>query len=276
MKRKSILDRQSVKRRSPKETSRFWRGIRLVSSLSFKILLLLTGMISISLLFLYLYQYLITSPYIKLEQVVITGVDKELKRDIIRMAGLSTDMSLLTINLDKIRRTVEMHPWVRKAELEKKFPHTLMIRVEKEVPRALVAFDTLAYMNRWGKIFKEVEGDEDKDFPVITGVSKNDQDRSERLKLAAGILDLFESETGVLSLKEISEIHFSEDGDVSFYSAGLPVMVRMGDKGLAVKKKELAQLIKHLQKTGRAHRVKAIDMNYPDGAVVSFKEGEHG
>lgn len=276
MKRKSILDRQSIRKREMKESSRFWKGLRLVSSLSFKIVLFIAGMVSLSLLFLNLYHYLVTSPYVKLEQVVISGADEALKRDVLRMSGLNTDMSLLALNMDEVRKSVEMHPWIRKADLEKKFPHTLMIRVEKEVPRALVALDGLVYMNRWGEIFKEAEGDDNRDFPVITGISREDRTMAERLSLAAGLLESFESETGLLSLEEISEIHFSKEGEVTLYSVGLPVMVKMGDHKLDVKKKELVRLVEHLQKTGRVHRVKAIDLNYPDGAVVSFKENEHG
>ena len=276
MKRKSILDRQSIKKRNPEKSSRFWRGVCIVSSLSFKILLLLMGMISVSLLFLVLYQYLITSPYIKLEQVVIPGVDEELRRDIVRMSGLNTDMSLLALNLDEIKKSVELHPWIRKIDLEKKLPHTLIIRVEKEVPRALVALNKLAYMNKWGEIFKEVEGCDNKDFPVITGISKKDIDMCGKLRSAANILDIFESETGALFLKEISEIHFDQDGDVSLYSVSLPIMVKMDDKELKVKKNELVRIVEHLQKTGRTNRVKTIDLNYPDGVVVSFRKGKPG
>jgi cell division septal protein FtsQ len=78
MKRDSILNRQSVKRRNSNDPSRSWRIIRLVGSLSFKVLLLGIGMIFLSLLLLYLYEYLVSSPYIKLEQVIVTGVDEDI------------------------------------------------------------------------------------------------------------------------------------------------------------------------------------------------------
>jgi cell division protein FtsQ len=272
MKRKSILDRQSVKKRNPKGPSRFWKVIRLVTSLSFKISLLLVGMVSISLLFLYLYQYLITSPYLKLERVIVTGIDEETKRELIEMSGLNTDLSLLAINLNKIKGDLETHPWVRSVDLEKRFPHTLNIKVEKEIPRALVVLERLSYMNRWGKIFKEVGQEDGKDYPVITGISKTGGVREEQLEIASLVLDLFESETGAWSHKELSEIHVSEDGDVSLYSVSLPAVIKMGRRELNIKKNELKKIAKHLRQTGRIHMVKVIDLNYRDGAVVSFKK----
>ncbi|MFC1867960.1 cell division protein FtsQ/DivIB [Thermodesulfobacteriota bacterium] len=273
MKRKSILEKQSVKKKHPKESSKLWRVIRLVTSMSIKISLLLTGMISVSLLFLYLYQYLITSPHIKLDEVIVTGVGEGIKRELINMSELSMEVSLLTINLDELKKKVEKHPWIRSVYLEKRFPHTLIIRAEKEVPWALVALDKLSYMNRWGKIFKEVDRNDNMDYPIITGISKSGGNRDEQLKLTASILANFESETGSWSLKEFSELHFSKNGNLSLYSTSLPVEIKLGSGELKTKKGELKKIVKHLRKTGRIDMVRAIDLDCGNGAVVSFRKG---
>jgi len=147
MKRKAILASQSVKRRSQKDTSVFWRAIRVVLSLSFKVSVLAIGVISLSLVFLYLYEYLVSSPYLKLEQVIVRGVDEGIKREIIDMSELNVESSLLSINPDKIKEKMERHPWVRSVKLEKRFPHTLIISAEKELPVAVVVLDGLSYMN---------------------------------------------------------------------------------------------------------------------------------
>ncbi|MFC1532715.1 cell division protein FtsQ/DivIB [Thermodesulfobacteriota bacterium] len=273
MKRRSILEKQSVKRKGPKDLSRFWKVIRLVTSLSFKLSLLLAGMISVSLLFLYLYQYLITSPYMRLERVIVTGVKGEIKSELIELSELSTDLSMLAIDSNKKKEAMERHPWVRSVELEKRFPHTLVIRAEKEVPRALVAFDNLSYMNRYGEIFKEVEKADNKNYPVITGILKKGSNRDELLMLASRVLDLFESETGAWSYNELSEIHINKDGNIAIYSVSLPAVIKMGSRELDIKKDELKKIVKHLKKTGRINMVKVIDLNYRYGAVVSFKKG---
>jgi hypothetical protein len=36
---------------------------------------------------------------------------------------------------------------------------------------------------------------------------------------------------------------------------------------------ELKRVVEHLNSTGRTHTVKAIHLNYDQGAVVSFKKG---
>jgi len=273
MKRKSILNKQVVKRKREKNSSKVWRFIRRVCSFSFKLSLLLIGLAALSMLFLSLYQYLLTSPHIRLEQVIVTGVDEGLKRELHEISQLSTDMSLLGINLNELKQKIETHPWIRSVEMEKRFPHTLIIQAEKEVPRALVAVDKLSFMNRWGTIFKEADQTDDMDYPVITGVSQIGSDRGEQLKFAARILDILESETGPWSLEKLSEINVNRNGDISLYSISMRAVINIKGSELETKRGELNKIVRHLKRTGLIHMVKAIDLNHRNGAVVSFKKG---
>jgi len=272
MKRHSILDRQAVKRRDSRNSSRYWGIIRLVSRLSLRFLLLLIGVISLSLLFIYLYEYLASSPYIRLEQVIVTGVNEDIKQDLIEISGLNSNSSMLSINLIEIKENMERHPWIKSVDLKKRFPHTLLINAEKETAAAMVLLDRLAYMDSSGRVFKDVEQEDDKDYPLITGISKVGEIREKQLKTAATVLDLFRTETGAWSHRELSEIHISDNCDISVYSISLPTVIRMGRGELEAKMDELKKITKHLNETGKMKMVRAIDLSYRDGVVVSFND----
>ena len=274
MKGKSVLKKQAITKKKARDGSHIWRILGLIGSCFVKFTFLFVGLVFISVLFLSLYQYLLSSPYIKLEQVVVKGVDDETKEEVIKLLQLNFDDSLLTINLEDLKQRLEKHPWIRSAQLEKQFPHTLIIRAEKEKPRALVVLGKLFYINPWGEIFKEVDQGDDIDFPVITGISSNDMVRDKQLKLAASMLRLLESEKGPFSLKELSEIHFNKNENVSFYSLSLPAVIKLRGSDLAAKKDELKKVVRHLREKGLIHMVKTIDLNYRDGAAVSFWESE--
>lgn len=271
MKRKSILDKQSIKRRNPKKASNLFRIIRSVSSLSFKIGLLFSAIVGISVLFLYLYQYIISSPYIKLEQVIVTGAEQGIKQELIEISKLDSDQSLLTINLKAIKAKMERHPWVRSVDLEKRFPHTLIVKVEKEIPCAVVALDRMFYMNRWGKLFKELDRTDYMDYPIVTGIV-NEEKMDYSLRFAARILDLFKTSSGAWSLNELAEIHFNNKDNVSLYSMSVPAVIKIGSNELALKGDLLKKTIKHLTKTGRIHMVKTIDLEYGNDAVISYRD----
>ena len=274
MKKRTILSGQAVtrKKKQVKDYSGFFRIIKVAFSLSVKMLCLCIVVASISALFLYLYQYLISSPYMALEEVRISGVDERIKRELIDISGMDSELSLLTLNLKDLKQKMESHPWVRRVELEKCFPNLLLVRAEKEIPYAIVALEKLYYINKWGEPFKELEYSDNKDFPVITGISPEDNGRDHYMKLAAGILSVFESDKGAWSMEDLSELHFEAGEKVSLYSTTIPVVLKMGCNELEIKKKELRKILGHLNETGRIRMVKAIDLNYSDGAVVSFKE----
>jgi cell division protein FtsQ len=273
MKPKTILKQQNVKRKKVGRFSELWRRARSVGSWCLKISALVTGLAGISLLFVTLYSYLLTSPYIRLEQVEIAGVDEGMKKDLQAMSGLNFELSLLAINLDEVQKKLEKHPWVRAVEVEKQFPHALLIRVEKEEPRALVVAEKLYYMNRFGRVFKEVGPNEAVDFPIITGVSTDELDRQKQMGFSMQVLQFLESQKDPWSLKNLSEIHVKKDGDVSLYFSFLPAAVKLRAQNLESKMEELKKVVEHLNSTGRIHTVKAIHLNYGEGAVVSFKKG---
>ncbi len=273
MKRRTILKQQSVKRKNGTRFSELWRTTRSVGSWCLKASALAAGLAGISLLFVTLYSYLLTSPYIRLEQVEVMGVDEGMKKDLQEMSGLNFELSLLAINVDEVQKKLEKHPWVREVEVEKQFPHALMIRVEKEEPRALVAAGELYYLNRFGKMFKEVGSGEAVDFPIITGVSSDEMDRERQVGLSLKIFQFLESQKDPWSLKNLSEIHVKKDGDVSLYFSFLPVAVKLRAQNLESKMEELKKVVEHLNSTGRIHMVKAIHLNYGEGTVVSFKKG---
>lgn len=273
VKRKTVLNKQSIKRRRIKKKSNAWTILKHAGSFSFKCSLLVIGLFAISLLFLSLYQYLLSSPYLRLEYVIIYGVDAEIKNDLLNMADLDEKMSLLAINLRKLKERLETHPWIRNVEMEKHFPDKLIICAEKEVPVALVVFGKIYYVNQWGSVFKELEATDDKDFPVITGIKNDDPKRRKKLLTAIKVMDQLKDNDGPWSLNELSEINVNRNGDLSLYSTSLSAVVHINSTMLVHQKEELAKIVNHLKGKGLIHLVKSIDLNYVNGAVVSFRKG---
>ena len=273
MKRKPVSKRQAVIRKR-KARSNIWRVTYLVGSCSLKLSCLVGSLVLVSLLFLSLYQYLLTSPYIRLERVIVTGVDEELKRGLLKMSQLSADTSLLALSLAELKERMERHPWIRSVDLERRFPHTLVIQAEKEKPCAIVVMENLHYMNRWGKVFERVGETDDVDFPLVTGVSMTGSDREVQAKLAADVLRGLEAQKGPWSLEALSELHLEEKGRACLYFRSLSAVIELEGTQLDRKMDDLKRLVQHLKMTGQMHMVKRINLGYRDGAVVSFKKGK--
>lgn len=272
-KRKPALKSQAVKRKKRGTFRRVWYAFHLIGSGFARILVVILGCVVVSLMFLYVYGYLLTSPYIRLEKVVFQGVDGDLKDKLLEMANLDFDLSLLAINLDEIKRNLQGHPWIRSVDLEKRFPHTLFIRAEKEKPLALVMLDNLYYMNRWGKVFKETDDLDSLDCPVVTGISTKGHERERQLQTVLQVLRTIEAQQAPWCLDNLSEVHVREDGNVSLYFTFLRAEIQLRGSDLAHKMDDLKRLVEHLNDEGRIQTVRSINFNYGDAAAVSFRKG---
>jgi cell division protein FtsQ len=272
-KRKSSLKSRAVKRKGQGILPRVWHAFHFIGTGFARIFFVMCGIVAVSLMFLYVYGYLLTSPYIRLEKVIFQGLDGELKDELLEMADLDFDLSLLAINLDELEERLEAHPWIRSVDLEKRFPHTLAIFAEKEEPLALVNLDRLFYLSRRGTLFKEVAGLDRLDYPIVTGLSKEDEEKGRQLHDALEILRVLETEQPPWCLDNLSEIHVRKDGNVSLYFTFLRAEIRMRGTDLALKMGDLKRLVEHLNDEGRIPMVRSINLNYGDAAAVSFRKG---
>ena len=273
MKRRSVLGKQLVEKEKKKRREGVLRVFRMMGSWALKGSLLVVALFGISLLLVSLYDYLLKSPYMRLGEVVITGADEELKSQLMNRAKLDFEGSLLAIDLKEVKSALEKHPWVRSVDLEKHFPHTLMIRVEKQEPRAIVAMEKLYYVNSSSEVFKALEPGDETDFPVITGVTGKEEQKQELLGVALEVLKALEDQKEPWSVKSLSEVHVRKDGEAILYFSHFPGNVRIRGSDFAARVDDLKKVVEHLNSVGRIHMVRTIDLNYNEGAAVSFKKG---
>ncbi|MFO8090273.1 MAG: FtsQ-type POTRA domain-containing protein [Desulfatiglandaceae bacterium] len=232
-----------------------------------------SGVAVLSLLFIWGYHYVLESPHMMLTNIDIEGVDENFKQELISGAGLTGNVSLLELSLGELKRIFETHPWICNARVERRFPHSLHVTVEKEVPVAVVLMDRVFYMNTKGRIFKAVDLYESLDFPVVTGVSTLAGEAREQLRQAAHIIDCLGRREAPWSVEGLSEVHMGAEGYASLYFEHLDAEIKTAWRDLEGKIPGLERLVSHLRDDGKLGRVAAIDLNQKDGAVVSMISG---
>lgn len=228
---------------------------------------------AVSILLVSMYEYLVLSPYFTLQTVDVQGADADIARELTDDCGLNSGVSLLSLNLTDLKAQMEMHPWIRSVELVRKFPHTLIVEAEQNVPCAIVLKERLYYMNRRGELFKAVEESESIDFPIITGPGSEVADWGKGLLAATRVMQGLEGETGLWSLRRLSEIHVGPRGEVSLYFGHMAAKIMLPERGLADKIQGFKKVAEHLYQTGQMRQVTGINMDYEGGAVVSFRKG---
>ena len=272
MKRSSVLDKQSVKRHKRKGSlppKRFFGqlGFGLI-----KIFLFFLGLGALSFAFITGYQFLSSSSYFQLNNIVVAGVSDDFREELIKISGIEEKENLLSIESSTIRKNIERHPWIKSVYLKKEFPHTLYIEAENEEAVAIVILETMSFMDKEGIIFKDVESNDCIDFPVVTGLSQGDAKNGAKFKRVASLLNAIHLCAFPLLIKDLSEIHVEEDGAFVVYFKKLPFKVFFGRDDFERKIGSLIDIISHLRTTYRLDQARSIDLDYIDRAVVAFTD----
>ena len=191
------------KREKSKVIVRPWLLLFFIATLSISL---------VSLGLLELYKFITESNRFKIKKVIINGMDVSSVEKYIK--GYAKGQNIILFNKEKLKRRIEMNPDVKAVKIKIKFPDTLVIDIEKEVPFALILIDSdLFYVDSDGKIFKIKRAGDFADLPIITGLSPKDLNFSFRLKKCLEIISLFLKK----NVDQISELHITKYGSVYVY-----------------------------------------------------------
>jgi len=220
------------------------------------------------------YGYMVDSPLLTLREVVIEGCRKISEREILSMTQLDRRPNILSVELDALRNKVETNPWIARAEIRRIFPDSISIKVTERRPAAIILLDRLYYIDAQGAIFARVPEDQDIDYPILTGLHREDfkanPDQSRALLSKALTLVTVMEDGEVLSKKDISEIHMDKAFGISIYTKEGAIEIKLGLDHYEPKWKRLERVWRHLREMSL--NPLSIDCNYEKRIIVKMRE----
>ncbi len=110
-------------------------------------------------------------PLFPLREVVVTQELHELRRsDLERSLAGRLRGNFFSINLEALRASIEQLPWVRRAEVRRRWPSRIEVSIEEHVPVAFWGQATGQLVNSYGEVFSASLGvAPDAPMPVLQG-----------------------------------------------------------------------------------------------------------
>jgi cell division protein FtsQ len=237
-----------------------------------------TAGLCLGLVFLY-HQLLTCSAFcIKdIKNIEIQGTHRLAPEAILHLAKLGPDANLLALRPAQVERTLLTHPWIDRAEVTRKWPHRLQLKIREREPVALVQLGAeLYYVGRQGALFKPSSPGDPHNFPIITGLAPahfhfTEGAMPEILAQAFQLLEVLKTAAPPLNLENISEIHADGERGFSLYANGLGGALDLGFKDYSQKLKKFAQIWPALAQKGYAARIGRINLDYPQRVLVTLK-----
>ena len=212
-----------------------------------------------------------------INDIEIEGAKRLSRSVLIEQARLSPGANLLAVRPGQVERALTAHPWIAKAEVSRKWPHRLHLKIQERDPVALVQFgEELVYVDRQGMIFKPLSPGDPHNFPVITGLTPaqfrhSAGDLPEVVAQAFQLMDVLKTTAPPLNLENISEIHVDLERGFTLYANGLGVALDLGLQEYSEKLQKFAQLWPVLVQKGLLTKVNRINLNYPRRVLVTMK-----
>ncbi len=194
-----------------------------------------------------------SSPYLEVKTIKIKGAKSVTNDEIINMAAIGSGKNIFDVDIDRVGRIIEAHPYVKSVRVFKDYPDAIRVEIKERVPSAFVSLGKLYVMDSEGTIMKSLTQTDDLDLPVVTGLDSEGGLISEAA-LKRELLMVMDSlkRSDVLTMDEISEIHMDSVYGAYLYRLADGLKIGMG-RGLFDRK---------LSNFGRVMEVRGGDLNH--------------
>lgn len=228
-----------------------------------------------SLLFIFGHDWLTQCDYFRAETVQISGTRRLSDKQIMKTAKITEGVNILSINLATARKRLLALPWIGAAEVRRKFPGTIAIRVREHQPMAVIDLGKPFLVNARGEIFMEAQKAQFPDLPVIEGADYQDwkADKNGNTPVSEAVMSVLQlsgKKQNAVPVDRITRIHVDPELGVTLETSGFPASrIHLGYGSYEIKYQRLSEILDYHRRNDAPKEFAEIDLRYPDRIVAS-------
>ena len=228
---------------------------------------------AMSALFILGHDLLTQCSYFEIEHMVVEGPERLSDMQIRETTGIDDKTNILSLNLFVTRNKLLGHPWIEQAQVGRRFPGTLHIRITEHKPLAVLDLGKKYIINTNGLIFKEHESGDTDGMPIVSGLSYGDLGTTQetgtvRFKSVLEVLRLGTDPDSVMPNHLINRIDVDRQIGISLFTSDQEKMIRLGFDNYPEKYAQLKKVISQLKDQFTFNDYNSIDLINPDRIVV--------
>lgn len=180
--------------------------------------------------------------------------------------------NIIRMDLNRLRRKLEVLPWVKKVAIRRVLPHKLIIDIDERRPIAFarVARNILLIDEQGVLLENNLETLPHFDFPLIFGIESDyETDVLQRNKQRVGLYqELIRSldKGGAGLSRDVSEVHLQDLGNVSVILNRDTVLVHLGREDFQEKFRRYLATSRELKK--KYPHLDSVDLRYQNQVVI--------
>lgn len=221
-------------------------------------------------------QYVTTSPRFAITTVVVEGGKHRTEAEIGARAGVAVGQNVFSTDLDAARARLLADPFIAAAEVSRRLPGTVTIRVEEREAAAIVALSRLHLVARDGTIIKPVEVGDPTDLPVVTGIddaaaAADREGVTEALERALDLASDYEA-MSLAAKAPLQEVHLGADGGSTLVVGRGGLRIVLGAAPYRRKLEQATRVVAELERRGaKADAIFLDNEAHPDRVVARIR-----
>lgn len=204
---------------------KFNRMIRMrISSILFAVIFMFWGI-----------YYVLQSDLMNLKKIELEGNEQLKNEEIINVSNLVVNRNIFKYNLKDVEKNIESHPYIKHANVNRKFPNTIRINVKEREEYAIISYmGSYIFIDEDNIVLRASDSYISNGNILITGVKfdsfkvgeKIDAANSEELKT---VMNLLEASKMTSIFNMISEITIRNENDIRLITLdGAEVLLGQG------------------------------------------------
>ena len=235
-----------------------------------RIALGLTAVTIAGLILFVAYRTLDSATFFRIKTIDVSSSKRLTREEILAISGVEPGRDLARLNLKRMGEQLSQNPWVETVHIRRYFPDALSIDITEREPVAVINMGFIYYLDQKGNVFKVLNQGDRLDYPVITGFSEEDLNKSplatkEALKTTCELLAILRDK-GAFILADVSEIHYDKGFGFTMFTASGALPVKIGSSDFVAKIERFARIYRDLM--AQQPTLQYIDLDYIDKIIV--------
>jgi cell division protein FtsQ len=235
----------------------------------------------VSLLLVLVHDAATQSAYFNAVAIEVSGNQRLSDQQVLEQAHLESGQNILAVNLRETRARLLAHPWIAEAQVRRKIPDRIEIRIEEHRAAALVDVGRRYLIDNRGVVFKAASSKEAMSLPEISGLRYSDlrlasagmgadTQRTTLLQAVMTVLKLGQHPHSAVSIREIRRIEVDPQLGLTVVAFDAPKPIKLGFDNYAAKFMKLKQVMVLLNqnKIKGIQDFKTVDLVDPERIVM--------
>jgi cell division protein FtsQ len=213
---------------------------------------------------------IVASDRFAVAEITVNGNQRLTSKEVIELSDIRLGVSTFDLNLEMIGNKLAENDWISSAQIARKLPQGIEIEISERKELFIINLDYLYYVDSSGEIFKVLRAGDNLDFPLVTGLDR--QQLLEQPQLAVkhlrNIAVLLEElqQRQYFNLSWVAQINIDAQGGYTLYTDPYGVPIRVGSDNFRQKIDRLEHIFADIKK--RLPVLAYIDLSVPDEVII--------